>query len=694
MKTWWVALLALLAAGQLAGQQQDKPAEKNRLASSAGLSAKVPDRGKAYYHYALAHLYEEMGVAHNRQEYFTKAIEEYKQAMQYDPGSAYLSAELADLYAHTGRIRDAVLEAEEVLKRDPSNIEARRLLGRIYIRVLGDPPGGKVQGDVLRRAIEQYQTIVEYDPKDIEARLTLGRLYRINNDFLKAETVLKQALALQPDNEDVLTTLAFLYTDTSQFKSAIELLEKVTAKNPNPKLFATLGAAQEQARDYPQAVQAYRKALELDKDNLEYKRALGQNLIYSEQYDEAIEHYQAIAAAEPQDGNAFLRLGQVYRQQRKFDLALENLKKAGTLMSDSLEVPYNLALLHEAQGRPEEAVQILKKMLDQTAKPGGTEYSAREKSNRAIFLERLGIVYRSLENYEAAEDAFRKVAADGDQENVVRGISQVVETLRQAKQLPRAVTEAEAGVKRFPDDRNLKMLYASVLGETGRVDRGLEMLKGLLQNKPEDREVLLAMAQAYERAKRYPEAEQAVAAAEKYAGRKEEQEYVYFLRGSILERQKKYDQAEQQFKKVLALNPNSAMALNYLGYMLGDRGVRLEEAKKYVQAALEQDPNNGAYLDSMGWVYFKMNRLELAEQYLLKAIQRISRDATIHDHLGDVYYQTGRVREALLQWQKALAEWERAGAAEADPQEVAKVQKKLEDAKVRLAKETSKQQQQ
>ena len=682
-----VVLLLLLGAGWLCGQQFEEPEAQPGALSS--LPAAVPDRGRSYYHYTLAHLYKEMAVAHNRQDYFARAIEQYKQAIQYDPGSAFLGAELADLYARTGRIREAVLQAEEVLRRDPSSLEARRLLGRIYLRVIGEPSGGSQRGDVLHRAIEQYEAIARLLPKDLDSRITLGRLYRLSSDFSKAEEVLKEALAMEPESESALTTLAFLYTDTSQFHAASELLQKVTRRNPDPKLLAALGAAYEQAREHENAIQAYRKALEPDTDNPQYLSALGRNLIYNEQYEEALVPYQAVVAAQPRNGNAFLRMGQIYRRLRKYGPALENLKKAEALMPESMEVPYNLALLQEAQGQKEEAIQAIQKLLDQTTKADASQYSPREKVNRAIFLERLGVLYRSRENYAAAEETFRQML-ESDQENAVRGATQLVETLRQAKELSRALAEAEAALQRFPEERSLKLTHVSLLGESGQGERASQMLRAMLRDKPEDREVLLTLAQVNERAKRYPEAEQAIAAAEKFSSRKEEKEFVYFLWGSILERQDKYDAAEEQFHKALAINPTSAMTLNYLGYMLADRGVRLEEAKGYIQAALEQDPHNGAYLDSLGWVFYKLDQLDLAEQNLLKAVQRISHDATIRDHLGDVYYRTGRTREALIQWQKALAEWSRALPSKADPQEVAKIQKKLEGAKVRLAREAGK----
>ena len=123
--------------------------------------------------------------------------------------------------------------------------------------------------------------------------------------------------------------------------------------------------------------------------------------------------------------------------------------------------------------------------------------------------------------------------------------------------------------------------------------------------------------------------------------------------------------------------------------MLADRNVRLDEASEMIRKALDIDPDNGAYLDSLGWVNYRMNRLDEAEQNLRRSIERVNGDPTVHDHLGDVYLKQGKVKDAIAQWQLSLKEWEKTPQAEADPEEVAKVTRKLEGARVRLARETS-----
>jgi len=128
--------------------------------------------------------------------------------------------------------------------------------------------------------------------------------------------------------------------------------------------------------------------------------------------------------------------------------------------------------------------------------------------------------------------------------------------------------------------------------------------------------------------------------------------------------------------------------LNYYGYMLGDLGIRLEEAQSLVQRALAEDPYNGAYLDSLGWVYYKENKLADAEATLRKALERDSHDPTMHSHLGDVYAKSGRHELAAAEWVKSLAEWKRVLPADVEPEKVAEVEKKVSQSKRRVAQQS------
>ena len=179
------------APAQKEAQPQKQPAAKADAAQPK--TDKKPDQAAAYYHFALAHMYEEMMSMYGRSEYATKAIEEYRLAIENDPSSEYLNASLAELYAKTGRIRDAVLEAQEIIKRDPNNLEAHKLLGRIYLRSLGDLQPGSQSREVLGLAIEQYEAIVRIEPKNADNHLLLGRLYFLNKDAVKAENEFKAA---------------------------------------------------------------------------------------------------------------------------------------------------------------------------------------------------------------------------------------------------------------------------------------------------------------------------------------------------------------------------------------------------------------------------------------------------------------------------------------------------------------------
>ncbi len=682
--------LAAMAVAQTAPSSptDSKPAQKSE--KSTPPAPKV-DRAAAYYHYALAHMYEEQIAMYGRSDLANKAMDEYRLAIQSDPSSEYLTSALAELYVKTGRIRDAVLEAQDILKRDPNNLEAHKLLGRIYLRSLGDMGGNNNGSDnMLKLAIEQYEQIIKIEPDNVDDHLLLGRLYRLNNDLEKAETELKTAVKLDPNSEEAVTTLALLYTDEGDTTHALQVLSAVPDAGRSAKLYSALGATYEQRKDYKGAIDAYRHAIMLDRDNLDAIRGLAENLLNDGQIDKALEQYKVIADANPEDAQTYLRISEIYRRQGKYDEALDSLKKAQAMVPDALEVPYNIAVVYEAQGRYDEGEKILQELLKKTEKPDSS-YSQSERNNRGIFIERLGMIYRDQENYPAAVEAFRKMLPLGD-ENARTGYQDMIDTYREAKQWNEATSVAQEAVQKMPNDRELRMVLDAQLADMGDPEKPLADVRSMLKGAQDDRDVYLRLAIMNTRLKRWKDAEEALDKAELLSTKPDDKEYVYFLRGSTYEREKKYDQSEAEFKKVLALNPQSAATLNYLGYMNADRGVELEQSLAYIKQAVSLDPTNGAYLDSLGWAYFKLGKYDLSEESLNKAVLRMGSDPTVQDHLGDLYQKTGRLKLAAAHWQRAVEEWNKTIAPEVDSDLLLAAQKKLDAARVAIAKEESQKQ--
>lgn len=686
-------MIALAAAA--IGQTSQPSSSEATQPDSKPAPHKV-DKAAAYYHYTLAHMYEEMVTAYGRSDLALKATEEYRLAIEADPSSEFLTSALAELYVKTGRIADAVKEAQDIIKRDPKNLEAHKLLGRIYLRSLGDMPGGNGSGNILRLAIDQYEQITKLDPESVDDHLLLGRLYRLANEMQKAEAELKTAVKLDPSSEEAVTTLAMLYTDEGDTSHALSVLSSIPDSSRSAKLYSALGAAYEQRKDYKGAIDAYKHAVMLDRDNLDAIRGLAENLLNDGQLDQALEQYKVIADSNPEDAQTYVRMAEIFRREGKYDLALENLKHADTLVPDTMDVPYSMAAVYQAQGRYDDAIKILQDLIKKTDKSDvGT--SQGDRNNRAIFIERLGMIYREQENYSAAVDTFRKMLTLGD-ENARSGYQEIIDTYRGAKQWSQATDVAKEAVQKMPDDRDLRMVLDSQLADMGQIDQAVADMRGMAKGGPDDRDIYVRLGIVYTRAKRWKDAEDALGKAEQLSTKTDDKDYVYFLRGDLYQRQKLFDQAEVQFRKILdsapATNPQSAEALNYLGYMNADRGVKLEESLNYVKQALTFEPNNPAYLDSLGWVYFKLGKFDLAEDNLTKAAAHMGSDPTVQEHLGDLYQKTGRLKLAAAHWDRAVQEWNKTVPAEQDGDAFAKVQQKLDAAKVKLAKEESNNKQQ
>ncbi len=625
-------------------------------------------RADAYYHFSKARLLDDQGQS-------SQAIEEYQKALQDDPNNSLIFSEMAASYLRNNRLREAVDTAQKAVQADRDNIEAHKLLTTVYLQVIGrasaqQPPSA----NTINSAIHEFEEIIRIDPTERQSLLMLGRLYQIKGERDKAADIYKQFLGIEPGSEEGITALAKLHMDAGNNKEAIELLEEFVQQRPDSdSALQTLGEAYSATQEYEKAADAYKRASELDPDDIEIKKAEAQAAFLADKIDDAAKIYEDLLKTEPDDAIARLRLGQIYRRQMKYDLAHENLQKAAEAFPDNIEVQFNLVLLDRDEGHLEEALKLANDLLKKTEKANG-RYSETEKQNRRIFLINQGILNQTLGNYNEAVRTFQD-AKTLTNEKDGRMDALIIETYRISKNLDKALQHTEQSLSASPNSRQLQMLHADLIAERGKVDEGIKALQQLQKGNDEDLDVLSAMVSVYQRAKRFDDAQNVLNRA---IQRFPNEEQVFFLQGSIYEKQKKYNDAEKAFRKALELQKDDPAVLNYLGFMFADRGIHLDEAEMMTQKAIQSDPTNGAYLDSLGWVYFKQNRLDRAEEYLKRAIIFLNSDSSIHDHLGDVYFKTKRYEEARAEWSKSLQ-------LSTEQEEIDKVKKKLEELKTTKA---------
>lgn len=658
----------------------DAPADSTKTAAASTSSV---DHSTSYYHYGLAHIYEDMAVNAQRPDYATQAVEEYKLALDADPGSPQLQNGLAELYFKLGRVREAVTAAKDRVAQDPNDLEAHKLLGKVYVRSLGDSQTAQ-SNDMLQAALGEYETLVRLQPNDVESRLLLGQLYGMNHDSAKAEAQFKQAEKIDPNSEESVLNLARLYSVQGDFQRTVDTLAAVPVEDRTSRMELALGGSYDQIHKSKEAAEAYQRALDLEPGNIDAERGLANALLVEGRLDEAMTQFNVVLAAEPNDVQSQIRVADILRRQGHYDDALASLKKAKALTKDNDELSYNEALIYDSLGRYDESIAVLKGLLDSSTHPEG-KYSDGEKSNRAIFLDRLANIYREQNKTSEAVAAYKQLIELGGT-YTSRGYQGEVDAYRDEHQWDKATDVAAEAAKAAPKDKQIQLMYAGQLADTGKAEQGIALANAQLNGTKDDREVQLALALIYTRLKQWKEASAEIDKAETTSKRPDEKLYIYFLRGTLADREKQYDEAEAEFQKALTIDSQNATVLNYLGYMNADRGVKLPEALVQIQKAVDLDPQNYAFLDSLGWVYFKLGQYSEALTNLQKAVERSSTDPTVHDHLGQTYEKTGKLKQAVLQWERSMTEYQHSLPADADPADVAKVQHKLELAKVRLLK--------
>lgn len=650
----FLPVLAFCMGTSSAIASQEKPRPSAPINLDRALQEPLPqDRAQSYYHFSLAKWHEEQGD-------LEKALSNMQTALRYDSGSTSLRIELAGLLLRTGDLQGAISSAQEAAHLEPKDPEPYWFLANAYLE--SDGRSRRISEETLRKSAKELEAMKEVAPNDERAYYRLGDLYFRLNQPEKAIEAYEKFQALVPDLDAGYMAIANYYERVGNDQKKIEYLQKAIERRPDSAqaLVGLAGAYAVQNNDR-EAIPLYRKALELSAGNPLIKKQLAVSLVNVGEFAEARELLEELERVDPRDDSVKILLGRVHLGEVRYREAIDTFKTLLANDPGNLEAEYYLGTSHELSGDMSEAAGIFEG-LTRKAKNGSEE----QKANLPVFQQHLASAYQQMGDNAKAIAVYEdmlKGQADPDP----RVMFFYVNALRVDRQLEKALELGKRQLAKNPGDTASVIVYARTLADTGKIKEAAELLRPLLSSEPANTDIPVNLSQIYLQGQKYAEAEEVL---NKAVVADADRQRLQIQLAAVYDKMKAYDKAEAVLAQILKKDPKEALALNFLGYMLADRGVRLEEAVRYIQDALAREPHNGAYLDSLGWAYFKMNELDKAEDNLLKAIERIKNDPVIYDHLGDLYQKKGDLLKAQDFWQKSL----RYGIEE---EEIKKVRDKL-----------------
>jgi tetratricopeptide (TPR) repeat protein len=344
------------------------------------------------------------------------------------------------------------------------------------------------------------------------------------------------------------------------------------------------------------------------------------------------------------DESALFLLSQTERRLGDLDSAESTARKLVAQNARSVRGLLALAEVLEERRRYQAVIDALA-----PAVPG-----LRQGQNPAFALSQLlphlGFAYQQTGQFDRAVATFEEARKLAPKDPTLTGY--LIQAHLAARQFTEAAALAREARVNQPDNLGLARLEAEALRQSGQTDQGVALLEAMVQKRSDDPDAYIALSQIYSDANR---GAQAVRLLQEAQAKFPEAGSLTFQLAAVLEKQKKYAESEAVFRQLIARDPQHAPALNYLGYMLADRGEKLDESVGLITRALEIEPDNGSYLDSLGWAYFKIGKLDLAEAHLRRAADQLPTNSVVQDHYGDVLARLGRLDQAIAAWNRALS---------------------------------------
>jgi tetratricopeptide (TPR) repeat protein len=689
-----LALLALLAApgtGAAAAPPSSSPPAPSAAPTPPPPSSATPiaprpaaaaeGRHEGDFDFLVANLLATEGGA-------AEALAAFEKAEKVDPNSAYIHLEHSQLLARMAQasrlpaaqsdyLHKAAAEVDKARSLAPDNLDVLRGVGLIYVDLASVEPAA------LPTALAALQAVYESDPDDIQTAVDLGRLYLDQQQPAKAAEVFRDLIHRAPQQRAAYALLVEALLRDDKAAEAESVLAQILGFEPGAlEARLTLAELQGRRNDYRTVLATLEAAPDPGRADTRLQRQLAWAYYLTGDIDRALAAVEPLLrgvqppGADPDEAQLLLLKGLALAAKGHNKEAGELLGKLRGSRPGDTALATILAKVLERAGEPEEGAHVLADLDAELAKAG------KHDEERQARIE-LAQLYYDTKQWDRVGETLQPLLHDlgnGTKDDAARepALLLAADALVQRKSydealklldLGQAASAAAPGFPRAqPGSSAISAKRAEILFRSGRDSEGARQLQELATS-PNALNVLAA-AETYQRLDKYAESipplehllagvDVAPAApAPSGAGKRDAAattKAALFLLGAALERTGKREQAIADFRRLLGADPEYHAALNYLGYMYAERGENLDEARTLIEKAVALEPDNGAYVDSLGWVYYRLGRLDDARAALERATHLETADGTVQEHLGDVYGAMGHADLAGEAYRRALA---------------------------------------
>ena len=521
------------------------------------------------------------------------ALIEYYQALLYDSSSAAIYNRIAENHMALNRYESALRYLQKSQRMSPNQPETIRLIADCHYLLKNDD-----------KAIEHLKKVLEIDPFDENARGLLLLLYRKKGDLLALAGQYEEMIMIYGEDEDWVRRAATIYMKNGRLDDALALFKTyIKSDSNNAAMWYSVGTVHEMKDEPLPAIEAYARAVQI-----------------APKVTEAAERLYALCRSEQ-------------RWQQLIDI-----------FTPFIETPhaniYRLAIADAYISKEEKdyrtADQVLSPIFDQANVP----WQAYDLKGRSAWGQ---------QNYQDALDSFQHVI-DLNIKNRIGWIFKGF-VLSDMDSLEAAERHYSSGLDFLPEDPFLLTFHGVALQRLDRDEQAVEEFTEALIHDSSNVTALVSMGISLDRLGREDEA---ISYLEQALHFESDNYTALSTLGMLYDELKMYTQCDRLYEQALQLYPDNPLFLNNYAYSLAERGERLKYALEMAQKAVAAEPDNSAYQDTIGWVYYMLGNYDLALFHIQKSVASRQESAVVIEHLGDVYHKMGKVTEAKSHWKRAL----------------------------------------